>query len=67
MEVSDEGQPRRLVSSGELAALLGVSPDTIRRYAREGRIPVFFVTPGGHYRFDFEAVREARRRPSPPE
>jgi excisionase family DNA binding protein len=54
-----------LGSSGEVAALLNVSPDTIRRYAREGRIPVFFVTPGGHYRFDLEAVLDVLRPPPP--
>lgn len=45
-------------SSSEVAAALGVSPASVQRYAREGRIP-FTTTPGGHRRFDIEQVRVA--------
>ncbi len=36
--------PRDLLDSADLAARLGVSPDTIRRWAREGRIPAIRVS-----------------------
>ena len=42
--------PRRL-SLGPAARLLGVDPDTLRRWSDEGRIEAF-TTPGGHRRFD---------------
>jgi excisionase family DNA binding protein len=42
----------------DIARLLHVSEETVRQYAREGRIP-FETTPGGHRRFDAVAVRTA--------
>jgi excisionase family DNA binding protein len=42
--------PRRL-SLGPAARLLGVDPDTLRRWSDEGRIEAF-TTPGGHRRFE---------------
>jgi excisionase family DNA binding protein len=44
------------VSLGEASRLLGISPGTLRRWADEGRIPVF-TTPGGHRRFPRRALR----------
>ena len=41
-----------------VAEALGVSVDTVGRYAREGLIP-FMSTPKGHRRFDLAEVREA--------
>lgn len=38
--------------------MLGISPATVQRYAREGRIP-FSLTPGGHRRFDIDEVKRA--------
>jgi excisionase family DNA binding protein len=38
------------VALGEASRLLGVDPDTLRRWADGGKIEVF-VTPGGHRRF----------------
>ena len=52
---------------GPAASLLGVDPDTLRRWADAGRVRTF-TTPGGHRRFarpDLErvlAVRRAGRR-----
>jgi excisionase family DNA binding protein len=43
--------------------MVGVDPDTLRRWADEGRIEAY-VTPGGHRRFDretIEALVSARR------
>ncbi|WP_139346737.1 MerR family DNA-binding transcriptional regulator [Sinomonas mesophila] len=42
----------------EVATALGISVDTVGRYAREGLIP-FDTTPKGHRRFDIEEVMEA--------
>lgn len=44
------------VGLGEASRLLGISPGTLRRWADEGRIPVF-TTPGGHRRFPRRALR----------
>lgn len=46
-----------------MALALGLSPDSIGRYAREGRIP-FDLTPGGHRRYNVDEVRQALR-PAP--
>lgn len=42
----------------EVATALGISVDTVGRYAREGIIP-FEMTPKGHRRYDIEEVRDA--------
>ncbi len=46
--------------------MLGVDPDTLRRWADEGRVPAF-TTPGGHRRFDRRALEQliATRRTGP--
>jgi hypothetical protein len=41
----------RWLSLGPASRLVGVDPDTLRRWANEGRVDVF-LTPGGHRRFD---------------
>jgi excisionase family DNA binding protein len=46
--------PERL-ALGEASRVLGVDPDTLRRWADEGRIPAF-TTPGGHRRFERRAI-----------
>jgi excisionase family DNA binding protein len=43
------------MSLGPASRLLGVDPDTLRRWADGGRIAAF-VTPGGHRRFDRRAI-----------
>jgi excisionase family DNA binding protein len=48
---------------GEASRLLGVDPDTLRRWADAGKIEVF-VTPGGHRRFARAAVEALV--PAPP-
>jgi len=55
----------RWLSLGPASRLVGVDPDTLRRWADDGRIDVF-VTPGGHRRFDRRAIEAivATRRPS---
>jgi excisionase family DNA binding protein len=44
----------------EVSKLLGVSPNTVTRWAREGRLPCQ-VTLGGHHRFDRELVEQLRK------
>lgn len=47
----------RTATTEQVAAALHVKPATVRKYAREQRLP-FDTTPGGHRRFDVdEAVR----------
>lgn len=48
---------RRLMSIKALAALIGVSTDTVRRAARSGLIPS--TRKGSAYRFDWPKVRQA--------
>ena len=48
-----------LMSIKQLAELLGVSTDTVRRAARNRLIP--FTREGTAYRFDWEKVRQAMR------
>jgi excisionase family DNA binding protein len=47
--------PPRWLSLGRASALVGVDPDTLRRWADEGRVEAY-RTPGGHRRFDRRAI-----------
>ena len=62
---SDRLQPER-IRLGEASRLLGVDPDTLRRWADEGRV-LAFTTPGGHRRFDRRALERlvSARRTGP--
>lgn len=55
-----------LLTTGEAAELLNVSPDTIRRWAREARIKVA-IYPGGHQRFSREELSTYTRFKEPKE
>jgi excisionase family DNA binding protein len=48
-----------LMTIGEAARLLGVSPITLRRWSDEGRIPVV-VLPSGHRRYQPDDIRNLR-------
>jgi excisionase family DNA binding protein len=52
------------LTASTAAEILGVHPDTVRRWADEGKLP-FWTTPGGQMRFRREDV-EALRRPTRP-
>lgn len=46
---------KRWLTTAELAHLLEVSEATIRRWARQKKLP-HFLSPGGHYRFDVDEI-----------
>jgi excisionase family DNA binding protein len=46
---------------GEVAALLHVSPKTISRWAKDGKLPIQ-LTLGGHRRFPEREIRELAAR-----
>jgi len=45
----------RFLLAGEVADVFGVSPKTIARWSKEGRLP-FRKTLGGHRRYDPEVI-----------
>ncbi len=58
-----ERPPAERLPLGQASRLLGVDPDTLRRWADEGRVPAF-TTLGGHRRFErraLERIVAARR------
>ena len=52
---------RRLVTTGELADVLGLSERTIQRYRAEGWITPSIESRGGHARWDVDEVVEKLR------
>lgn len=46
-----------MLSTREMAAILGIHPKTLELWARAGRVPAA-KTVGGQYRFDRAAVME---------
>jgi excisionase family DNA binding protein len=64
-------EPELLLTRSQVAELLGVSPTTVTRWAREGRLPCR-LTLGGHHRYSRSLIDEIRDRmsrgkPSPKE
>lgn len=58
---------RKMVSIQEAAEFLGVSPQTLRRWEREGRLLADERTPGGRRRYDLARLRpEQFRAPETP-
>ena len=55
--------PGIYLTRAEVARMLGVSPNTVSRWAREGRL-AFQMTLGGHRRFDRALIEELRHRMS---
>jgi len=60
MAESATAPPTVLLARSEVSKLLGVSPNTVTRWAREGRLPCL-LTLGGHHRFDRELVERLRQ------
>ena len=48
---AEPSPPGRWLSLGPASTLLGVDPDTLRRWADDGRVQAW-TTPGGHRRFE---------------
>ena len=62
------GRGARWLSLGPASRLLGIDPDTLRRWADQGRVATW-TTPGGHRRFErasIERLATVRRNPSGP-
>ncbi len=49
------------LTRSQVSKLLGVSPNTVTRWAREGRLACL-VTLGGHHRFDREVIEQLRKQ-----
>ncbi|MGH2820374.1 MAG: helix-turn-helix domain-containing protein [Actinomycetota bacterium] len=54
--VHDNDQDDSYMKTSEVARLLRVSPKTVSRWAKEGKLP-HLVTLGGHRRFPARAIR----------
>jgi excisionase family DNA binding protein len=60
-EATTEMSASQYLTRSEVSKLLGVSPNTVTRWAREGRLACL-VTLGGHHRFDREVVEQLRKQ-----
>ena len=58
------GAAREWLSLGPASRLVGVDPDTLRRWADDGRVRAF-ATPGGHRRFATEDLQRLVQARSP--
>jgi excisionase family DNA binding protein len=54
------GNGNDYMTTGEVAKVLGISPKTVARWAKEGKLP-HLVTLGGHRRFPAKPIRELAR------
>lgn len=52
-------EPPALLATSDVSRMLGVSPNTVTRWAREGRLPCR-LTLGGHHRFEREVIEQIR-------
>ena len=64
---SPQDRSERWLSLGPASRLVGVDPDTLRRWANEGKVEVY-VTPGHHRRFDRRVLERlaSNQRGGPP-
>ena len=56
---SETSLEHHYLTRADVARLLGVSPNTVTRWAREGRLPSQ-VTLGGHHRFELAVIEQIR-------
>ncbi len=63
VNITTQVQPaeRKLATTTQLAAEYGVDPSAIRRWVEAKKITPAVITPGGHYRFDTDAVAQELR------
>ena len=61
MSVGSKGMKARGYRLGKVADILGLSPDTLRRYEKEGKIPKIPKSLTGQRRFSLEMVDEIER------
>jgi excisionase family DNA binding protein len=54
-------EPELLLTRSQVAQMLGVSPTTVTRWAREGRLPCR-LTLGGHHRYSRGVIETIRAR-----
>jgi excisionase family DNA binding protein len=59
--MADTDDSSKYLKAAEAARLLHVSPKTISRWAKEGRVP-HTVTLGGHRRFPRQEIEELARQ-----
>jgi excisionase family DNA binding protein len=57
-------RPETLLTRSEVARILGVSPTTVTRWAREGRLPCR-LTLGGHHRYSSALIDQILAQISP--
>jgi excisionase family DNA binding protein len=60
LDVRSQVNSGEFLTRSQVSRLLGVSPNTVTRWAREGRLPCQ-VTLGGHHRFERVVVEQLRR------
>ncbi len=60
-EAEIEMSESQFLTRSEVSKLIGVSPNTVTRWAREGRLACL-VTLGGHHRFDREVIEQLRKQ-----
>jgi excisionase family DNA binding protein len=58
--IGDQLADEVYITSGEVARILRVSPKTVARWAKEGRLP-HLVTLGGHRRFPAGPIHDLAR------
>jgi excisionase family DNA binding protein len=60
LDVRSQVNSGEFLTRSQVSRLLGVSPNTVTRWAREGRLPCQ-VTLGGHHRFERVVVEQLRK------
>ena len=58
----DGGDLPPILDAAQVADLLGMNVQMVRRYAREGRLPAYKLPGGRHFRFFRDEVFEFLRR-----
>jgi excisionase family DNA binding protein len=60
LQDTDSNGSNDYMTTGEVAKTLGISPKTVARWAKEGKLP-HLVTLGGHRRFPAQPIRDLAR------